>query len=118
MRNPLLLILNVLRVRRYPLTTEREAQDAISLAFTEAGVAFERERHLGASGIIDFFAAGVAVDVRLYPAEGGRRAIYRQCRRYAAHPDVTSIVLATNIALAAPLLVVPVTIVHLSEAKS
>ena len=69
--------------RRLPAATELALQDAIALAFTAAGIAFEREVHLSAEDRVDFMVEGnVGVEVKI---AGGLSEVTRQLHRYAQH---------------------------------
>lgn len=97
---------------RIPLSTEKETQAAIDLlllnAFGEDNV--RREARLSPRDVPDFLVGervnrpgdwpGVAVEVKI---KGGQKAaIWRQLERYAAHPQVTELVLATANAMGLP----------------
>lgn len=109
-------IVATLRSRRFPITSERAAQDAIATAFSEDGLAVEREKLLGSAGRVDFYALGIAVEIKVGVSGGSKREVYRQLKRYADHPEVTIVVLATNVAVELPPLAKPVTVVSLGRA--
>ncbi len=110
----------VIRLVRADLTSERAAQDALAAplerlaAFT--GAAYEREARLDALDRPDFLVGGVVVEIKT--RGWGKRAVYRQLERYAAHACVTGLVLATNMAMALPTEIVgkPALLVSLGRA--
>ena len=80
--------------RRLPAATELALQDAIALAFTAAGIAFDREVHLSAEDRIDFLVEGtVGLEVKI---SGGLSEVTRQLHRYAQHERIGSLVLVTT----------------------
>lgn len=101
-------ILLLLTTRTFPLSDEKALQVEMAAAFTAAGIAFEREVHLGAGDIIDFMAfadggeclnVGLGIEVKI---KGARRAIFRQVERYCGYPAVREIILATNVPMNLP----------------
>lgn len=92
-------VIGCLLSARFPLNPEKATQAAIASAFERAGVDYSREVHLGDGDIVDFMVAGVAIEVKI---KGQRREIYKQLERYARHEAVTSIVLATQLAMGLP----------------
>lgn len=97
--NELVTIKGLLAGSRYPLNSEKELQAAIEAHLEFTGTAFTREHILGPGDIVDFMIGGVAVEVKI---KGQRRAIFRQCERYAAHESVLGILLVTNVAMGFP----------------
>lgn len=83
-----------------PLTDEKEAQAALSVAFDNAGIRHKREVRLSGADVVDFMAeGGIAIEVKL---KAPKRAIYRQCERYCAHEQVKALVLVTATATGFP----------------
>lgn len=105
-------IIGLLRGYRFPLSPEKAA---IAEAFDAAGVAYRREHRLDAGTVPDFLVSGTVVEVKI---GGNRRAIFRQLERYARHPEVTAVVLATNIFMGLPPEIIgkPAFLVHLGRA--
>ena len=93
-------IIAVIQRTRVDLSDEKRAQAEIAAAFGAAGISAAREVRLGAGDIIDFLAQGVGIEIKL--RSSSRREILRQLRRYALHPEVRELVLASNIAIALP----------------
>lgn len=108
-------IIGLLRGYRFPLSPEKATQAAIAEAFDAAGVAYRREHRLDAGTVPDFLVSGTVVEVKI---GGNRRAIFRQLERYARHPEVTAVVLATNIFMGLPPEIIgkPAFLVHLGRA--
>jgi hypothetical protein len=92
-------IIQLLTTRPFPLSDEKALQVEMAAAFTAAGIAFEREVHLGAGDIIDFMAGSVGIEVKI---KGARRAIFRQVERYCGYAAVGEIILATNVPMNLP----------------
>lgn len=80
---------------RIPVSTEAVAQEAIETALTQANVAFQAQKVLGPKDRLDVFSDGIAIEIKV---KGGRTAIFRQLERYAEHPEVQGIILATGAA--------------------
>lgn len=93
-------LLAVLRDARVDLSNEKRAQAAIAEAFSLAGVSFAREVRLSPSDIVDFVVGDVAIELKLRGA--GKKDVYRQLCRYAAHDRVAAIVLASNLSMGLP----------------
>ena len=81
---------------RIHVATEDWAQTSIARALARAGIEAEREVALDGASRIDFLAGVVGVEVKV---KGQRRAIWRQLDRYAAHPRIGALVLATGVAM-------------------
>ncbi|WBO23956.1 hypothetical protein [Sphingomonas abietis] len=90
----------VLRRTRMPSGSEASLQIAIGEALGHAGIDHEREKRLGPADRIDFLCAGgVGIEAKVkYP----KRAIYRQLERYAAHDEVTALIIVTATAIGMP----------------
>ena len=93
-------ILRLLRTARIDLSNEKRAQDDIAAVLTQAGIPFEREVRLSPTDIVDFLSDGLAIEVKLPGAR--KKAVYRQLCRYARHPPVTSLVLASSLSMGLP----------------
>lgn len=108
-------IQRVLSLSRFPLNSEKDLQAAIEAHFNYLGVEYSREHNLGDGDIVDFMVGAVAVEVKI---KGARRAIYRQCERYAAHDNVEAILLVTNVAMGFPPEIggKPTAVLHLGRA--
>lgn len=105
------LICQALASVRAPLSDEKATQAALETAlvaaFGEDNVI--REARLSPGDVPDFMVGpgirfglcpAVAVEVKIKGAE--KRAIYRQLERYAKHPFVTGLVLATGVSMGLP----------------
>lgn len=78
---------------RYICNREAEYQAAIAAALTHAALPGVREVRLGARDRLDLLCGTVAIEVK---TAGGDVAVLRQLQRYAAHPEITGLVLATT----------------------
>lgn len=94
-------LITLLSGRGFSLSNEKRTQAEIAQVLTDNGVEHEREKRLSAADIVDFFlpATGVAVEVKLRQS---RTEILRQLVRYAAHPEVTEILLVSGTAIRLP----------------
>lgn len=92
-------IIAVLRPLRLPLTDEKRLQAEMAERFAAAGLALEREFRLSATEVVDFFADGIAVEVKI---KGGKMAIYRQLQRYAEHDEIKALLLVSNVPMGLP----------------
>jgi hypothetical protein len=87
-------VLAALAGRTFGGRSEIEIQDRVAAALTDAGVGFERECRLSERDRPDFLVGGqVVVEVKL---KTPRSAVVRQLGRYAEHPSVAAIVLAST----------------------
>lgn len=90
----------LLQSNRFPLTDEKRTQSEIEATLLAAGIAFEREVRLSSKDIVDFMVeGGIAVEIKI---KGQARSIYRQLMRYAEHPAVEQILLATSVSMHLP----------------
>jgi hypothetical protein len=97
-------ICRVIAATRFDLSTEKAVQVGMAGvligAFGESAVA--REKRLSPADIPDFLIAGVAIEVKI---KGQRKsAIWKQLVRYAAHSEVSAVVLVTNVSMGLPAL--------------
>lgn len=104
------LIVGIFARYRLPLSDEKDLQTKIAEMLTLEKVPFAREVRLDDHDIVDFMAGEGACLQPLQPAcaievkiGGSRRAIFRQIERYCAHPQVSEIVLATNVPMSLPI---------------
>lgn len=80
--------------KRMPAATEAALQEAIALAFDEAGIAYEREVCLTEKDRIDFVVEGsLGLEVKI---GGGLSDLTRQLHRYAQSPRLAALVLVTT----------------------
>lgn len=95
-------IVRLLHGHRFDLSTEKHLQEGVETAFKAAGVTFEREKRISPKDILDFLiAGGIAVECKMRN-KARKIDIFKQISRYAESPDVTAIVLASNIAMGLP----------------
>jgi hypothetical protein len=93
-------IVELLRSARIDLSTEKRAQADVELLLTQAGVAFEREVRLTDSDIVDFMVHGIGIELKLRGAK--KKDVYKQLCRYARHPRVEAVLLASNMSMGLP----------------
>jgi hypothetical protein len=98
---------------RLPLSSETVLQAAIAAGLADAGFDFAREHRLSSGSIVDLFADGIGIEVKI---GGSKRAVFRQCQRYVAFDDIRALILATTAMLTLPTMGKPVEIVNLGRA--
>ncbi len=97
-------LINLLRSTRIDPFVEKNAQQQLETALTNAGFNFSREHHLSATDIADFLVLldGESIVVELKGKVKNRKAVYRQLERYTEHSDVSSIILLTASSMRLP----------------
>ena len=87
-------ILDVVARHRFTFACERDLQDGLAAAFSNASLTVEREAPLEGAGRVDFLVGGsVGVEVKI---DGGRAALTRQLFGYASHPRIAALVVVTS----------------------
>lgn len=87
-------IWEILHQHRFRFTSERDLQDAIAEALTNADIPHEREYPLSRQDRPDFIVGeNLALEVKI---KGGLTAVTRQLHRYAQHERVHAILLVTT----------------------
>ncbi len=97
-------VLEILGGHRFNLNREGATQEEIGSVLRQnlGADLVAREHHLGPGDIPDFLIAGqIVVEVKLKNHNQPRR-VFAQLERYAAYPDVKTIVLATNLSMGLP----------------
>ena len=85
---------------RFSLAREKETQAEIASEFDRRGIAYDREVDLGGRNIIDFIVRpNTGIEVKI---GGSKRNIYAQCERYCESKKLSSLILATNVAIGFP----------------
>ena len=93
-------IVEIVQSRPLRMDDEKKLQAEIAEMLDAAGIDYKREVDLGGGDVIDFmFRKGIGMEVKLRES---KRAIYRQCRRYCLHKQVSTLVLLTGTALGFP----------------
>lgn len=77
---------------RFRFGSEKDLQDDIEIALADAAVSFRREVPL-AGDRIDFLCEGVGIECKI---AGGPTAVLEQLLRYAACPEIKSLILVTS----------------------
>jgi hypothetical protein len=93
-------LVGLVRAAKIDLSSERRAQADVETVLTSAGIAFKREEPLTSSDVVDFMVGGIALELKLRGAR--KKDVYRQLRRYARHPRVETILLASNTSMGLP----------------
>lgn len=95
------LIIQSLRMQKFPLDTEAETQLAVDKYFQSCGVEHVREHVFDRASRIDFFLpeGGVGIEVKL---KGGAKNILRQCMRYCEFEELKCLILLTNRSMGFP----------------
>lgn len=82
-----------LRSYRFRFGSEKDLQDDVEMALTEAGITFSREVPL-AGDRIDFLCAdGIGIECKI---AGGPSVVLEQLLRYAKCPEVQALILLTS----------------------
>ena len=95
------VVVKVLRVSRMRASSEAALQHSIEEVLKAGRFPYEREKALGPKDRPDFLLADGRVVLEA-KVKYGKRAIYRQLTRYAAHPQVTTLILVTGTASGMP----------------
>ncbi len=95
-------IIRLVQRSRFDLSSEKHLQEGMSEMLSAAHVDFEREKRLSAKDVPDFLVAGGIVIECKMRNKSSKMDIYRQLVRYAAHPEVTAIILASNVTMGLP----------------
>lgn len=93
-------IVDLIRTAKIDLSTEKRAQADVEKILTQAGIAFDREVRLTESDIVDFMVEDVGIELKLKGAR--KKEVYRQLCRYASHPRVRYLILASNLSMGLP----------------
>ncbi|WP_165233475.1 hypothetical protein [Aquisphaera insulae] len=93
-------VINLIRSARIDLSTEKRAQADVERLLTGAGIPFEREVRLTEIDIIDFLISGIGLELKLRGAR--KRDVYRQLCRYARHPRIEALLLASSLSMGLP----------------
>jgi hypothetical protein len=95
-------VVRLLQQCRFDLSTEKRLQADIEETLADAGIGFEREKPLSEADIPDFFVeGGIVVECKMRN-KAKKVAIYEQLCRYAKHPTVTALILASNVSMGLP----------------
>lgn len=99
------IIVDVIRLvqrSRLDLSSEKHLQEGVAEVLQAAGIAYEREKRLSSKDIPDFLiAGGVVVECKMRN-KSKKMDIFRQLARYATYPEVTAIILASNVSMGLP----------------
>lgn len=93
-------LVNLLRFTRIDLSNEKRAQGDVERVLLHASIPFEREVRLTESDIVDFMVEDIGIELKLRGAR--KKDVYRQLCRYARHPRIGSLLLASNLSMGLP----------------
>jgi len=93
-------LIGLIRATKIDLSSEKRAQADVERVLTDARIVFQREEPLTATDIVDFLVGGIALELKLRGAR--KKEVYRQLCRYARHPSVKTILLASNLSMGLP----------------
>lgn len=93
-------LIGLIQNARIDLSTEKRAQADVEQVLTQGGIDFGREVPLTPTDIIDFMVEDVGIELKLKGAR--KKEVYRQLCRYARHPRVGRLILASNLSMGLP----------------
>lgn len=95
-------VIRLVQRSRLDLSSEKHLQEDMAKVLQAAGIAYEREKRLSAKDIPDFLiASGVVVECKMRN-KSKKMDIFKQLERYATYPEVTAIILASNVTMGLP----------------
>lgn len=94
------IIADLIRASKIDLSNEKQAQADVEHILIKAEIRYEREVRLTDQDIIDFLIQGVGVELKLKGAR--KKEVYRQLCRYARHPRIDVLLLASNLSMGLP----------------
>lgn len=95
-------VIRLVQRSRLDLSSEKHLQEGVAEVLKAAGIAYEREKRLSPKDIPDFLiAGGVVVECKMRN-KSKKMDIFRQLARYAIYPEVTAIILASNVSMGLP----------------
>ncbi len=95
-------VIRLVQRSRLDLSSEKHLQEGVAEVLKAAGIAYEREKRLSPKDIPDFLiAGGVVVECKMRN-KSKKMDIFRQLARYAAYPEVTAIIVASNVSMGLP----------------
>lgn len=86
-------VAGILEGSRFRYADEEQLQEGIEAALVASGVIPVREVRLTPRDRIDLMVGGIGIEVKV---GSDAAAVLRQLRRYAASPEVTSLILVTS----------------------
>ena len=99
-------IFQLLKKNPLELQDEKVLQTQMAALFTKNGISYRREFSLNQRNTIDFMIddpqlhpGSIGVEVKI---KGSKKAIYRQCERYCAFPEISALILVTNKSIGFP----------------
>lgn len=87
-------IFKVLSSKKISLLNEKKTQDEIENLFINNSIPYKREYKLSDNDIIDFLLYdNIGVEVKI---KAPARTIFRQCKRYCEHDEISKIILVSG----------------------
>jgi hypothetical protein len=93
-------LVSLIRASKIDLSNEKQAQADVEQLLIQAKIPFEREVRLTDLDVIDFVIQGIGVELKLRGAR--KKEVYRQLCRYARHPRIDILLLASNLSMGLP----------------
>jgi hypothetical protein len=92
--------LTTVRSTPFVLKDEKAVQTAVATLLDAKGIPYKREVRLSDGDIVDFMLpGGIAVEIKI---KAQKREVFRQCRRYCKHSQVTALILMTATTMGLP----------------
>ncbi len=88
----LLDLRTLLAAYRYSWTNEDDLQRGVAAVLDQAGIEYERERHISSGSRPDFLVEATAIEVKVKCSQSD---VLRQLHRYAEHDAVEAVLLLT-----------------------
>lgn len=89
-------VIKKLQSVRLTLTDEKKTQEQLA---TVLGASCQREVNLADGDIIDFVVGRIGIELKI---KGGKRAIYRQIKRYCLSERLDAVILLSAVAMGLP----------------
>ena len=99
-KNTLNIINNKLKMYQWNLYDEKTLQEQLFDIILK-DLNFTREYRLDKKSIIDFYNKELKIGIEI-KVKGQVTSIYRQCKRYAKHDEIETLVLITSVAMNLP----------------
>lgn len=102
LENTLRSVIRIIQSGRCDLSSEKNLQADLEALFIAKRLGFEREVRLSGTDIPDFVVdGGIVVECKIRN-KGKKMAVYQQLLRYAEHPAVKAVILASNVSMTLP----------------
>lgn len=95
-------VIGLVQRSRLDLSSEKHLQEGVAEILQASGILFEREMRLSQKDIPDFLITGGVVLECKMRNKSKKIDIFKQLSRYATYPEVTALILASNVAMGLP----------------